>query len=80
MQERVFMKITWADEQPVEVIEDYPTWKHGKEVWTVVDDMRDGMLVPNSHDTKYSITWLEGAARESAWLTYGPRDDDPPPM
>lgn len=80
MQERVFLKITWADGRQVEIIEDYPTWQNGKEVWTVVDKMRDGLLVPNSHDTEYSINWLEGADRESAWLAYGPRDNDPPPM
>jgi len=74
MQERVFLKVTWADGRSVEVIEDYPTWKHDKEVWTVVDEMHDGVLVPNSHDTEYSITWLNGDQRERAWLTYGPRD------
>lgn len=80
IQERVFLKITWADGRPVEVIEDYPTWELDKEVWTVLDEMRDGVLVPNSHDTQYSITWLDGAERERAWASYGPRDDDPPPM
>ncbi|GAA0333257.1 hypothetical protein GCM10009529_09530 [Micropruina glycogenica] len=47
---------------------------------TVVDDMRNGLLIPSSHDTEYSITWLEGSDRESAWLAYGPRGNDPPPM
>lgn len=50
-----------VDGRRVEVIEDYPTWKQGTEVWTAVEEMRGGVLVPNSHDTSYSITWLEGS-------------------
>ena len=71
MQERVFLKITWADGRPVEVMEDYPTWKNDKEVWTVVDELRSGVLVPTTHDAEYTITWLEGTSTRKLGCSMG---------
>jgi hypothetical protein len=79
MQERVFLRLEWTTGRAFEVIEDYPTWERGEEVWTAVSEMRTGVLTPNSHDTTYAVTWLEGDERERAHAAYGPRDDDPFP-
>jgi hypothetical protein len=67
-QERVWWLVTWSDGRRERIEEDYSHW-------TIVEEVRRGQVElevgPRAETAIFTVEWLEGEARSTAWASYG---------